>query len=258
MEQLGTIRVLARDTEIFGFAVAEYLPCDSLHTQTTHAALKQTLRRHARKQEVALLSARLPALRTEEIALLCTIGFRVVDYALEVRQTRLQRVKLPALRSRLRPARRDDAPAIVAVAESSFQYGRYHGDGRFPRHLADRRYGVWARNAIDEISETNLMFALDAGGRVAGFFDVKLVDPVAELKLGAVDTTREHGLLGFHLYAGVLDHLQSIGVDEVSAHVSAANTAVLNLYTAFGFQLRKPEVVMHWHIDCARIGSLLP
>lgn len=108
---------------------------------------------------------------------------------------------------------------------------------------------------MDEISETNLMFALDAGGRVAGFFDVKLADRVAELKLGAVDTTREHGLLGFHLYAGVLDHLQSIGVDEVIARVSAANTAVLNLYAAFGFQLSKPEVVMHWHIDCARIGA---
>ena len=254
-ENFGTIRLLPWDTEIFGFPVGEYFPASDLHLRMDRARLGRTLRRQARKHELALLSARVPATRTQDIALLCHLRFRVVDHALEVRQARLARLKLPALRSRLRAARPDDLPALVAIAESSFEYGRYHTDGQFPRHLANRRYGVWVRKAMGAVSETNLMFALDAGERVAGFFDVKVADRHAELRLGAVDASLAHGLLGYHLYVGLFDHLQSIGVEEVSARVSAANTAVLNLYTAFGFQISQPEVVLHWHIDSTRIGA---
>jgi hypothetical protein len=254
-DRCGEMRLIPWDTEIFGFPVGEFLPADELRSRFGRNRVARMLRKEVRAREFALLSARLPAVRADDVALLGDLGFRVVDYALEVRQLRVQRLQLPNLRARVRQAEPGDRGAIVAIAEHSFHYGRYHTDGHFPRPLANRRYGVWVRKAMETRSETHWLFVLDAGERVVGFFDVNARGPVAELRLGAVDAALEHGLHGYHLYVGVLNELRALGMEEVVARVSAANTAVLNLYAAFGFQFGKAEVVMHHHVDRARIEA---
>jgi hypothetical protein len=253
--ELGEIGIVPWDTQIFGFPVAEFAPANARALWKQSAGLQRMLREYAERNRVALVCARLPALRCDDIAALGDMQFRVVDHALDVRQTRLQRVKIPMRCGNLRPAIPDDLPAIEQIAETSFQFGRYHTDGNFPRHLANRRYGYWVRKAMESLSESNLMLILESGRRVTGFFDVKVTGHVAELKLGAVDIASENGLLGYQLYVGTLGRLQALGVDEVMARISAGNTGVMNLYTTFGFQFSRPEVVLHWHVGNDLCGA---
>jgi ribosomal protein S18 acetylase RimI-like enzyme len=138
-------------------------------------------------------------------------------------------------------------PAIERIAGTSFAFGRYHGDGRFSRVLADRRYQVWARRAVLEASDSEPMLVLDGPAGVAAFMQVAIADGSAVLKLAAVDTSTEHGLLGYQLYVSTLALLQDRGCAEVTARISAANTAVLNLYAGLGFQFGRAETILHLH-----------
>ena len=237
------------DSEIFGFAVAEFRPnLEALRAEIpNHSA--GSLREHLEERRIRLVSARLPASEHAAIAALSGMGFKVVDYAIEAHHPRLQRAKLPASHGSLRDALPDDLPRIEQIAETSFQFGRYHTDGEFPRHLANLRYRRWVRNAMHALSASNAMLVLDAPSGVAGFMHTGIENGRAELKLGAVDVALEHGLLGYQLYVNTLAHLQAQGVREVAARISAANTAVMNLYAGLGFQFGRPEVVFHWHLS---------
>ena len=50
----------------------------------------------------------------------------------------------------------------------------------------------------------------------------------------------------------VREHMHERGYTRAKARISAANTAVVNIYAALGFQFTKPEVVLHWHSPGAR------
>ncbi|MGB8167112.1 MAG: hypothetical protein WCF18_06445 [Chthoniobacteraceae bacterium] len=244
----GEIVELPVDSEIFGFFVAEYRPnVAALGAGKTGRALSG-VREQLETRSLRLISARLPASEHRAIAALADAGFKIVDYALTAHLSRLHRAKLPTAHASLRPARVGDLPRLEQIAETSFQFGRYHTDGEFPRPLANRRYRRWVGHAMRELSESNIMLVLESAGRVAGFMHVGLDHGHAELKLGAVDVALENGLLGYQLYVNTLGHLQAAGVREVSARISAANTAVMNLYAGLGFQFERPEAVFHLHL----------
>jgi L-amino acid N-acyltransferase YncA len=183
------------------------------------------------------------------LASLSLLGFAFVDYSLQMTLTRAN--KLPPIRATLRLAQPDDQPAIEGIAEGAFESGRYHADARFPVHLANLRYRHWIRNAFAAHNDQTRIYVLGQPETVIGFMHVAVDGDHADLRLGAVDRSAHLGIAGFNLYAGVIAALKAENIKYITAKISAANTPVLNLYTALGFQASKPEAVFHWHSPLA-------
>jgi len=234
----GSVALLPWDEAIFGFSVADLeagVACPSA------GALADFCKRTG----VRLISARTAGCDTAAMARLSASGFVIVDFGLLARLPRLKADALPKPRFTLREAAAADHDEICDIAGHAFQFGRYHTDPRFPRELADRRYVSWVRNALDGDDPADHVFVLGREGEVSGFMNVVIHDRHADLRLGAVHP--EHaGLAGFSLYAESLRAAAALGAASASARISAANTAVLNVCAALGFQFSQPEAIFHW------------
>ena len=53
--------------------------------------------------------------------------------------------------------------------------------------------------------------------------------------------------MGFDLYISVLHELKNLGVRRIVTSISAANTAVMNVYSVLGFRFAHPQIIYHWH-----------
>jgi hypothetical protein len=154
---------------------------------------------------------------------------------------------LPRARFPLRPAEAEDHEAILRIAESAFSFGRYHGDPRFPRDLANRRYKQWVKNALECGDPGDHVFVLGKPNAVLGFMNVVVRDGHADLRLGAVDPKNEIGFAGFVLYAETLRVVHMLCARNASAKVAAANTRVMNICAMLGYRFFNPEATFHWH-----------
>jgi hypothetical protein len=144
-------------------------------------------------------------------------------------------------------AARGDWDALERIAGTAFRVGRYHADARFPAAMADLRYRQWVRRALTATDSGDRVYVLGSPGQARGFFHVVVAGELADLRLGAVDTSLDAGIAGFSLYAGTLAALKQIGARQAIAKIQAANTAVMNIYSALGFRFSHPEAVFHWH-----------
>jgi RimJ/RimL family protein N-acetyltransferase len=168
-----------------------------------------------------------------------------VDFNFEVVLSRVRTAKIP--RFSCRAAEPDDFDGIYRIAGEAFQFGRYHTDPRFPRELADRRYVHWMRSALAVRPPSQEVFTVGPLGKPIGFLHAAFENDVADIRLAAVDPENDLGVAGLALYEGALRLLHERGCTRAKARISAANTAVVNVYAGLGFQFTKPEVVLHWH-----------
>jgi GNAT superfamily N-acetyltransferase len=88
---------------------------------------------------------------------------------------------------------------------------------------------------------------MERSGAIAGFYHVTIEGVVSDLRLAAVSTALQGTVLGFHLYVAILHVLKELGVHRAVTNISAANTSVMNVYSALGFRFSDPEAIYHWH-----------
>ena len=247
----GRVAVLPWDTEIFGFPVGQYVIGDLRAVTTAQQECRRLLAGWAQCNSVELVSCCVPGDDPLGLGILSRLGFTMMDFRLRVTLPRLQSVHLPPCRLTIRPAEPADLAPIERIAGAAFSSGRYHNDAWFPRQLANRRYRMWIHHALSSPGPSTRIYVAGPTGRVSGFFHVEVRGDEGDLRLGAVDVSLESGIAGFSLYAGTVGALKSEGVRRVTALVSAANTAVMNLYAALGFRFSQPEAVCHWHAASA-------
>ena len=242
------IACLPWDEAVFGFPVADLsLSGDSFPETNPSVAIREALNAFCGQTKSELVSARAGGADTAAQAMLIAAGFLPVDFSVLARIQPLRPQSLPKQRFPLRPAARKDHEAIFRIAESAFAFGRYHGDPGFPRDLANRRYGQWVRNALENGNPDNHVLVLGRSDSVLGFMNVVIHDGHADLRLGAVDPESESGLAGFALYAETLRTAHALGARSASAKIAAANTRIMNVCALLGYRLFNPEATLHWH-----------
>lgn len=249
----ATAHVIPWDSEIFGFPVG----CISLPTESgpnlPPRDAAASLEAWAANTAAVLVDVAVSANELTWHAWLEEAGFRCIDLALHVSLTSVKR-RPKLLRSlEVREARGEDHAAIIGIAGSSFDFGRYHRDPRFPRKLADRRFAVWVEKHLQAPGTGTRFFVAGPGGAPWAFMFCDVNKSAAAWNLGGVSRTSSNGLLGPMFFAGVLDALEAEGVKSIHSKISAANTAVLNIYSALGFQTASPQFVYHWHRNDAAI-----
>jgi hypothetical protein len=261
LAELGQIAMLPWDTDIFGFPVADYRPGALGELADATGRLATRLERWANQESVELVGCRIPSEPAALGSFLESAGFRFVEFQLRATLPRLRVEELAPPRITVRPARDADREAVVQIAGSAFLLGRYHADPQFPRPLADRRYRVWIERALAEPTPGTLVEVVGQEGAARGFLHAELEKAAADIRLAAVDREAA-GIAGPELYRGALRELASRGATQATARISAANTAVLNIYASLGFRFHEPELVFHWHAPMAKhlipIAQTLP
>jgi len=239
---MGEVAALPWDAAIFGFGVGDYrLPAGTDGVDPT--ALRDALAGWAAAAQIELISATTPFADRDRAALLDAAGFRLVDLSLRVTNPRLSATTLPPTRTPVREAITEDLPRLQQIASSSFRFGRYHADPRFPLELANERFRRWIVNAV---GSGDTVFVQERAATLRGFLHVRAGGSSADLRLGAVDPAGADPFSGPDLYAASLHALQQRGVTRATARVPAANVSALNLYASLGFRFDAPDAVYHW------------
>ncbi len=247
----GSIARMTQDSEFFGFGTARYERggLDALLPQAHE--FSAALARWAEQHGVELISTGAPADHGHWNWLLEESGFRLADLSIGVFHPNLAAAQLDGARLSVRLAGPADGEAAVEIARSAFRHGRFHTDARFPQALAHDRYAEWVRRGL-ESGESHRVYVLGPEGDVWGLLYATLEDGVADLRLGALDKSRQSGFAGLSLYAGALRLLRESGARQAVSRPQMSNPAVLNLYAAMGFRFERPETVWHWHAPGAR------
>jgi hypothetical protein len=253
---LGQICLLPWDSETFGFSVATYkVGADNLDRASFDKFLS-LFSTWVQQNEVELCSCGIPPKHRFWIDHFNEAGFLFVDMGIRASLRNLSRVSIPQARFELREAKPEDFDAIEAIASGSFHDGRYHADPIFPARLANMRYRDWMRRALKEKNSVDRVYVLGQPGSVDGFYHVTVEDTTADLRLAAVAPALKGTMVGFDLYVAVLIILKTLGVRRVDTNISAANTAVLNVYAALGFRFSDAEAIYHWHSERMRSGAI--
>lgn len=207
-------------------------------------ALFQRLEALCARDNVALVTARVPADRRRAIARLQAAGFRYVETAYRLALPNLTRFTLPPrLRApALREARPPDGPALIAQAAETFRYGRFAEDPAIPEEANRRRQIDWMEGLL--AGRARILVA-DMGGEPAAFMAVTTEGRSAQLVLGGARPSA--AALALPFWAAVLERLRGEGIGRVSTTVSAANLGVVNLYASLGFRFEEALAGLHLH-----------
>lgn len=248
---LGRAALLPWDTEIFGFPAASYLvdSCDALD-EAAKKDLATNFYSWMTCHHVFICGCVIPAESLFWKSFLPALGFHFVDFSIEAKFRDLSSAPLPRVRVALRDPDPEDHLAIETLAAQSFAHGRYLADALFPRELALRRYRRWIASALSVANGPDHVYVLGEPGRVDGFFHVAVMGEMADLRLAAVAPELQGTGIGLELYVSVLHELKKVGVRRVVTSISAANTAVTNIYSRLGFRFARPETIYHWHRSC--------
>ena len=242
---LGEIAVLPWDGEIFGFCVADYRPGPLAAQSGSAAVLRQDLEVWAQLHGAELVGCRVPAESPAAAAALVEAGFRFVELQMRATLPRLDPRRLDPCRLSIRTAVPEDHAPIGEIAGRSFRFGRYHADPFFPAELAGRRFRIWIERALANPSPGTWIGAVGPPGQPAGFVHAERDGDLADIRLVAADPEKA-GPAGPALLVGALQVLAADGATRVTAQLSAANSAALNMYASARFQFHQPEVVLHW------------
>jgi hypothetical protein len=250
-ETWATVDIIADDAASFGFPVAWM---SLVSAPPVDGALE--LDEWAERNGVVVTGVSVSATATDLLQHAQNLGFLCVDLSLHVSMLNIKRRSKTVRPAVVRTATAADMDGIEAIALTAFNFGRYHRDARFPKKLADRRFGAWMKKAWSNPAPSARFFVIGPPGDPSGFMFAEVNDGRAQWQLGGVSRTASNGLMGPMLFAGVLDALEAEGVRTVAAKISAANTPVLNIYAALGFDSSKPEFTLHRHLPDS--PNLLP
>lgn len=152
---------------------------------------------------------------------------------------------VPAPAAEIRPARPDDAEAVIALAGRAFSRSRFHLDERIPLDAANALKAAWAGNFFRG-QRGDLMAVAVADGRPAGFLQA-LLPPGGPLVIDLIGV--DAACRGRGLGAALIAFAQAAsGREKVRTGTQLANAGSLRFYERLGFRFVGASYVFHRHV----------
>ena len=189
----------------------------------------------------AFYFAKVPVSEVAQLERFVAAGFRLVDTHVVLECTGACYAEPKAVRT----AVASDREPVLAIAETAFQWSRFHRDPRFPKPLANRVKRAWAENCLaGRRGEEVLVIAEDDAP--AGFLAVLKAGNAAVIDLIAVRPQSQGRRLGETLsHAFVARWTKRAECLRVGTQL--ANTAAMRLYERLGFRVAEAKYVLHAH-----------
>jgi ribosomal protein S18 acetylase RimI-like enzyme len=235
--QRGDGSVAARltpwDQLALGFVTAELTTLRAASAEVATALLEQA-ESWARANNVHYLFGRVPANAYHLRHALSEQGHAMVECSLTLSRDGF--AGLPSvptrMRPQLRPACRDDLPALQAIANQDFNHGRFLEDPAIAREQAVRRTANWVGDLFDQ----GLLQTAESSGRIVGFHAERITSDGRHADLILTGTASRYAMLAVPLWISALEQLAKRRIESCATLVSAANTGIVNLYAKLGFR----------------------
>lgn len=148
-------------------------------------------------------------------------------------------------RGEVRPARPEDVPALVAIAQEAFRNTRFYNDPNFPRDRVKALYETWTRKSVEGWADAVLVAEDEAGP--AGFITCHLQG--SRIGLVGVEEQSRGGGVGQTLVRRAQDWFRERGAAEVLVATQGGNAAAQRLYQRCGFLTHAVELWYHkWRL----------
>ena len=226
-------RLTPWDQRALGFVTAEITSLGADSTEDATALLKHA-EIWARANNVHYLFERIPSNAHHLRRALSDLGHAMVECSLTLSRDGF--AGLPAIPARLRPqlrmARRDDLPALQAIADRDFNHGRFLEDPAIAREQAAQRTVNW----IGDLFDQGLLQTAESNEKIIGFHAERITADRHHADLILTGTASRYAMLAMPLWIRALEQLAERRIEHCSTLVSAANTGVMNLYAKLGFR----------------------
>jgi RimJ/RimL family protein N-acetyltransferase len=232
------------DTEIFGQPVAQ-LDAISIENPRAGEQLIGQFQDWCAAKDIHLCTAKFPQEKTVEILFLQEYSFRVVEIAYTPVVRGLEQLSIPATEFRVEPARPEDEEALVAIAGTAFNKGRFRDDPRIGAELSDIRYAAWMRNSFKS-NRQRVEKILDGNRLIGVFVTEALVDGSTYWWLTALAADVVGKGIAKTVWWAMMAQAQRQGASAIRTGISSHNLAVHNLYITLGFRISDPCVMLHW------------
>ena len=237
-------RLLEWDSEFFGRRIGRVCAA------RIGPADVERIREWADAEGVECLYYLAPAADAESVRTAEEAGFRLTD----IRMTRVRDLEggFGALPEGVEPFRREDIPALRAIARVGHRDSRFYFDGNFPRDRCDALYETWIEKNC--AGGANAVLVVRHAASVAGYMAVKLArDETGILDLMAVAPERRQGGVGHRLVQGSLAWLAGQGCRHFRVVTQGRNVGSARIFEDFGF--RTSTVEHFYHFWLPRSGS---
>ncbi len=192
----------------------------------------------------AFAYAKFPVTDVASVMRLTSLGFRVVDVALN-----FQGAIAPDTDNRIRFAEAADKNAVSTIAENAFSLSRFHLDPAIPNPVADKIKSVWASNFFSKKRGDGMVVAA-CNNRIVGFLQL----------IWTTNGNLSIDLIGIHpqwrrqgIGGAMIKYAAQNGTDgsrrplSLSVGTQVANLPSVRLYESLGFRLASSQYVMHYH-----------
>ena len=211
----------------------------------------EALRKVIAKNESAFFYGKVDTKKIAVVRALTDTGMFVVDVNVSLglsRNTESRSPKTPGLE--VRRCIEGDREQVLRIAESTYEYSRFHLDPLFPASVANRIKREWTANYLNG-HRGDRLFLATVEGKAVGFLAALTVGEASSctaiIDLLCVDKShRQRGIGGALVSAFIAHYRPQARRLEVGTQV--ANTPSLRLYEGWGFSIQKSQYVLHLHV----------
>ena len=226
------------------------------HSSNGFALAIQELATHMERPRRSMYCAKLPTGRLDVLRALSSVGFDVVDVNVTFgRRSVLSGGPAPKGVHVIEDVLPEHQEAVLDIAESSFDYSRFHLDPNISTTTANAIKREWIANYATGQRGERLMVAL-VDGEPAGFLAVLATtvddEPCRVIDLIAVDRRYQDRGVGKALVSAFTDHYVEV-CELLRVGTQAANIPSVRLYERSGFLLNETAYVMHAHTEAGRV-----
>ena len=180
-------------------------------------------------------------------------GFFPVDIRISLESTgRTHHQEHSHLVRRVNPADREE---VLRIAESSFQFSRFHLDPRIPNDIADRIKRRWVESYFDG-TRGDVLYVAYLRGQAVGFLATMITSDrqgeIAVIDLIGVDRNAR----GLGVGASLVSYFEKEWLDQfrvLRVGTQAANTSSIRFYENQGFRVRSSEYILHAHCENGKL-----
>jgi ribosomal protein S18 acetylase RimI-like enzyme len=223
-------------------------PAFTLRADAAPEALASELAEHSSSQERAFYQSKIPTLSVDRVRALCAAGMypAEVNVTMHASAGAVAAQESPEASFSIEVAGEEHADQVLAVAESSFRFSRFHLDPQVPRAVADDVKRAWAQSYLEGKRGEELIVAVD-GDRVLGFLAALGDGEARVIDLIAVTAEAQGRGVGPALSRRFARDANE-SYDMLRVGTQAANTIATRMYEQLGFTVDRTLYTLHMHV----------
>lgn len=215
--------------------------CYSLHFSEAGISIEEM---HKKLHENCFIQAKIPVSNTQDISLLESLGFHLVDTNI-VFSKKIEKSDDFSSKVKIRHAKLEDSHALGDLANDNFIFTRFHLDQNISKQCANDIKREWVKNFFTGKRGQALLVAESADHSIAGFNQLIFNKDELTIDLIAVDKKFQGQGMGKELIQAAQNLYPQFKKFIVGTQI--ANLSSIGLYQRMGFKLEQAKYVLHYH-----------